>query len=138
MGWRLEEGALIPESRQLDRLTGLGAGYAAIALRNFSRTARSTSPLPPRHFWASMAGLVDTSVANVSVQHLVLMKSMLENGWDRVIMFWGSNGVAALREACVYWPARLPQELKASSHAKSLGLMVETWERENHFTLRMD
>jgi len=141
MGWRREFGrdgdsqkAFIPEQKHYDRMIGLGAGYAAIALRNFSK-AKLINPYPPVHFWESLAHIINTEPGNVQPTHLVLLKSMLENGVDRFILFFGATAIAALRKSVVELPSRLPAELAEKSATKSLLLLADDWRKDKKFNL---
>ena len=149
MGHRLESEtntagsakSLIPPSRQLDRLSGLGAGYTSISLRNFSRS-KMINPYPPRLFWTALTGLLTTPAPNIEVGHVALVKAMLETGYERIMLFWGNAGVALLREAGIHWPARLIADPKIrvkegiAAAVKGMEVMIENWERENHFDLK--
>lgn len=132
LGWRTEhvsdsKKAFVEEQKQYDRLTGLGVGYASIALRNFSK-ARLQNPWPPRHYWESLANIANTPPADVQTSHLILLKSMLENvARDRFVLFYGAAGIAALRQAVVAFPASLPRELQEKPAARALVLMAESW-----------
>jgi nucleoporin GLE1 len=140
LGWRTTEDpstgrkAYVPEQQQYDRLVGLAAGYAAISLRNFSKS-RNQNPFPPKHFWASLGYIVNTPPEQVQVTHLLLLKSLLEGSVERVVQFWGATGVAALRLALVVFPERLPGELRSHSTAKALGVLREKWARDMRFHL---
>jgi nucleoporin GLE1 len=144
IGWRTEkitdEGAnsqraFVTEQRQYDRLTGLGVGYASIALRNFSK-AKAKNPWPPTNFWSSLAHVVNTPVSEVQISHLILLKSMLEhNAIDRFVLFFGAAGVAALKQAVVEFPRALPKELRDKPVTKALVLSVDAWKKEKHFSL---
>lgn len=141
MGWRREFSngtedakSFVPEQRQLERLTGLGAGFAAIALRNFSKT-KLRNPYPPHNFWTALSSIVNCPPESVEQGHLVLLKNMVEGGWERIILFWANVGVAALRESCVDFPMRLPPALRQTPACRGVGLMVEGWERDKDFRL---
>ena len=146
MGWRAEQTAdntktFIATSRHIDRLTGLAAGYTSIALRNFSRSRTLTNPYPPSNFWTSFAGILATPKTNISVEQVVMVKAMLEVGWERVIMFWGGAGVGLLRAGGVDWVAGLMGDEGVRgkegmvSAVRGLEVMVEGWRREGKFTL---
>ncbi|KAG9779504.1 mRNA export factor GLE1 [Exophiala dermatitidis] len=140
LGWRLEklnddQKAFVNENKQYDRLTGLGVGYASIALRNFAK-AKVQNPWPPTNYWSSLAHIVNTPPDQVQMSHLIVLKSMLEhNAIDRFLLFFGAAGIAALRQAVVDFPRSLPRELQEKPVAKALGLMVEAWKKEKHFSL---
>ncbi|EXJ77741.1 hypothetical protein A1O3_09970 [Capronia epimyces CBS 606.96] len=140
LGWRLEKlsdekKAFVTENKHYDRLTGLGVGYASIALRNFSK-AKVQNPWPPVHYWSSLAHIVNTPASEVQTSHLILLKSMLENNAvDRFVLFFGAAGIAALRQAALDFPRSLPRELQEKPVSKALGLMVESWKTEKHFSL---
>lgn len=132
LGWRKESvsndtKAFVGEQKQYDRLTGLGVGYASIALRNFARS-RLINPWPPRHYWTSLANIANTPPAEVQTSHLILLKSMLENiARDRFVLFYGAAGIAALRQAVVAFPASLPREMQEKPAARALMLLGDSW-----------
>lgn len=140
LGWRLDglpdgKKVFVSENKQYDRLTGLGVGYASIALRNFSK-AKARNPYPPHHYWASLAHIANTPPEQVQTSHLILLKSMLENNAvERFVLFFGAAAVAALRTAVVDFSAKLPSEVKQRPSAKALNLMVESWKTEKNFQL---
>ncbi|KAJ9621815.1 hypothetical protein H2204_011731 [Knufia peltigerae] len=140
LGWRLDnvsddKKAFVTENKHYDRQTGLGVGYASIALRNFSR-AKMSNPWPPTHFWSSLALIVNTPPSEVQISHLTLLKNMLENNAvERFLLFFGAAGVAALRQAVVEFPRKLSRELQEKPITKAMALMVEAWATEKHFRL---
>lgn len=140
LGWRLEtlsndKKAFVTEDKHYDRQTGLGVGYASIALRNFSK-AKISNPWPPVHFWSSIAHIVNTPPSEVQTSHLILLKSMLENNaMDRFVLFFGAPAIAVLRSATIEFPHSLPVELQEKPVAKALALVVEGWKKEKTFSL---
>ncbi|OAP54370.1 hypothetical protein AYL99_11471 [Fonsecaea erecta] len=143
LGWRLDritddpdsKKAFVNENKHYDRLTGLGVGYASIALRNFSK-AKVSNPWPPVHYWASLAHIANTPPQEVQISHMVLLKSMLENNAiERFVLFFGAAGVAALRQAAVDFPRALPKDLQDKPATKTLVLMVESLKKEKNFSL---
>lgn len=112
VGWRREGGGWMPEQLHHDRMTGLGAGFAAISLRDFSRT-HSVNPYPPRNYWTAMAKIVNTPAAEISATQCVVLKAMIENYEQRFIGFYGNAAVALLRVALVDFPARSPEKSPA-------------------------
>lgn len=142
LGWRTEfaqdgdaQKSFVLEQKQYDRLVGLGAGYASVALRNFSKSSL-TNPWPPYHFWESLSFIINTKPADVQTSHLLILKSMLENSVDRFVQFFGDEGVAVLRKATIDFPRSLPAEMQKGSAVKAIVLLVDTWKREKNFHLR--
>ena len=138
LGWRIEErnGArgFVPDQQHYDRMNGLGAGYAAIALRNFSKT-KLRNPYPPVHFWESLAGIVNVAPEQVTTTHLVVLRAMLENCTERFLLFYGNVGVAALRLSLVEFPGRLPGKVRDGAACKAVGLLVDGLRGERRFNV---
>lgn len=141
LGWRMEpqndpdKRAFVIEQRQHERMTGLGAGFSSIALRNFSKT-KLKNPFPPTHFWKAIASIINTPPQDVQTSHLLLLKSMLENNaTERFVLFYGSVAMAVLREALVEFPMRLPTKTQAEPACRSLTLMADALAKEKHFRL---
>lgn len=118
LGWWKENGTFIPEQVHNVRMTGLGAGYAAIALRDFSRSAMR-NPYPPSRYWQSMAAILNTP--QPSSTHYLVLKAMIENYESRFLTFYGSAARAALRLALVQFPERGSEHTVAASALKVLG-----------------
>jgi len=109
LGWKKDgPGGWIPEQAHIDRMKGLGVGYAAISMRDFSRS-NNTNPWPPRNYWSSLARILNTPPAEVSNTQCVVVRAMLETYEERFIGFYGSQAIAAMRKALVEFPARVPE-----------------------------
>ncbi|EZF77989.1 hypothetical protein H105_00844 [Trichophyton soudanense CBS 452.61] len=111
IGWFREEknGPFISAQLHEERMTGLGAGYAAIALRNFAKSPRQ-NPYPNSNFWKSLSYIVNVPPAEVQDTHLVVLTAMLRYSAPRIVNFWGDMGVLALRQAIVLFPAKLSRK----------------------------
>jgi len=83
--------------------TGLGAGFAAITLRDFSRSP-NPNPAPNTIWWASLARIVNLPADQVQPTHYVLVKTLVEDHVDRIGKIFGQAGVAAIRHAVVEFP----------------------------------
>lgn len=141
LGWRRKvendgdaEKVFINQQQQHDRVSGLGAGYASIALRNFSKTSL-TNPYPPYHFWESLSYIVNTDPAEIQQSHLYLLKFMLVDSLQRFLQFFGDEGIAALRKAFIDLPKRLPPEIRETNAAVSVIYLVDAWKTEKNFHL---
>lgn len=111
VGWkRRGPNAWMPETEHYDRQTGLAAGFAAISLRDFSKSKKE-NPCPMTHYWEAMAHIVNTLPSEMSNTQCVVLKAMIDHYEQRFLLFYGNAAIAALRLALVDFPA----------HAKSAG-----------------
>jgi nucleoporin GLE1 len=120
LGWRKEGGQWVDSQVHNQYMTGLGAGYAAISLRDFSKS-KNGNPYPPTKYWMSMAAIVDTPPEEASSTQYIVLKSMIENYEQRFLTFYGSAGRAALQVALVDFPGRAVESSPAVSTLKVLG-----------------
>ena len=123
VGWRKEGGRWIAEQYHIDRMTGLGAGFAAITLRDFSRVKRTT-PWPPTVYWTALARIVNTPAAEMSETQCYVLKAMIADNETKFLGFYGSAGIAALRCALVDYPSRIPKSTAASETLKVLAKTI--------------
>ncbi|KAI3336139.1 GLE1-like protein-domain-containing protein [Ustulina deusta] len=103
LGWRRARAGWTPEQQHIDRMKGLAIGYAAISLRDFSKSP-NTNPWPPSKYWTSLARVVNTPPAEISNTQCVVLRGMIEIYEERFIYFYGSAAIAALRFALVDFP----------------------------------
>ncbi|KAI0380873.1 GLE1-domain-containing protein [Hypomontagnella monticulosa] len=103
LGWRKTNGVWAPEQQHTDRMKGLGAGYSAIALRNFS-SSKNTNPWPPSKYWAAMARIVNTAPTEISNTQCIILRAIIESSEEKFIQFYGTAAIAALRKALVEFP----------------------------------
>jgi nucleoporin GLE1 len=134
IGWRIQEGRFVDEQRHSERMTGLGAGFAAISLRNFSKS-RLRNPFPPKEYWESLANIVNVPPTEVQQTHLIVLKSMVENAAERFILFFDAAAVAALRHALVSFPRTLPESLRTKPACKAVELLVGQLKKEKNLSL---
>jgi nucleoporin GLE1 len=141
-----ERKAYIPETQYYDRLVGLAAGWSSLSLRTFARprpTPTNPNPnparpvWPARNFWLSVAHIVNTPAGEIQIGQLVLLKTMLETGLERMVKYWGATAVAVLRRALVELPKEMPRNIAESSTVKAMGILREKWARERRFDLAM-
>lgn len=131
--WRTEQpnGPFVTRQAHEERMTGLGAGFAAIALRNFSKTSRE-NPYPNRNFWRALSYIVNVPPQEVQDTHVVVLSAMLRSSAERIVRFWGDLGVAALKHAIVTFPASLPQK---STSTGSLEILRDIYAREKNILI---
>ncbi|KAL7625521.1 hypothetical protein AAE478_004741 [Parahypoxylon ruwenzoriense] len=103
LGWKRSGSGWAPEQQHTDRMKGLGVGYAAISLRDFSKSP-NTNPWPPSKYWTTMARIVRTPPADISNTQCIVLRAMIEAYEERFIHFYGNAAIAALRNALVEFP----------------------------------
>ena len=105
LGWWKADDSWIPEQRHSERMAGLGAGYAAISLRDF-RNSRNDNPYPPSNYWKTISYLVNTPRAEIQPTHFYVLKALIDGYIPRFVDFYGHAGLVALRRALVEFPAQ--------------------------------
>ncbi|KAI2643139.1 GLE1-domain-containing protein [Xylaria nigripes] len=124
LGWRREGAGWAPEQQHIDRMKGLAVGYAAIALRDFSKST-NRNPWPPSKYWTSLARIVNTPPAEISNTQCVVLRSMIEHYEERFINFYGSAAIAALRSALIDFPQKAATKTPGMSGLLVLAQMLK-------------
>jgi len=131
LGWWKQNGQWIDEQSHMNRMMGIGAGFASVALRNFGKSTRQ-NPYPPRHYWAALARIVNTPPAEISNTQCLVLKAMIENYEQKFFQFYGDAAIAALRAALVEFPAKAPQKSPA---VNSLEVVAKSLKKETGLAL---
>lgn len=133
LGWWREEagGLFISEQGHLDRMTALGAGFSAITLRNFGKTARR-NPFPNTIFWTSITKILSIPPSEIQDTHITLLQPMLRSSEERILTFFGQFGLALLRKAIIELPAALQRKTMPINHLK---LLQEIYSRDKNIVL---
>lgn len=135
LGWKRDgEGDWVPEQTHNERMTGLGAGYAAISLRDFRKATSLRIPWPPYHYWQTMASIVSTPPEEASATQYNVLKAIIENSEGRFMELYGSAARAALRVALVDFPERALDQKSAA--VNSLKVLADKLERDQGLMLR--
>ena len=133
LGWKRDEnGAFVTEQRHSERMTGLGAGYASIALRNFDKS-KLKSPYPVYHYWRALANITNVPSDEATTTHFIVLKSLIENNEGRILDFFGNAGIVALRHAVIDFPARV--KIRDSVAAKSVALLRDVMQKNSKLYL---
>lgn len=122
LGWWRQEmpnGPFVSEQTHADRMTALGAGFAALTLRDFSKTPRQ-NPFPNYMFWQSLVKILSIPPAEIQETHIILLAAMLRFSGQRIIAFFGLPGGVLLRKAIVELPNSLPRQSMAVNKLKLL------------------
>ncbi|EEY18017.1 predicted protein [Verticillium alfalfae VaMs.102] len=112
-------------------MTGLGAGFAPISLRDFSKASKK-NPYPPSHYWTAMAKIVNSPPALISNTQYTVLKAMIDGHETRFLQFYGNAAIEALRTALVEFPKKAP----ATSHtAQALQVLGQVLQRDSGLAL---
>lgn len=130
IGWWKSEGSWVAEQRHIERMTGLGVGYAAICLRDFSK-APNPHPYPPTNYWKSMSYIVNTPSAEAQTTHFIVLKAMVEGYVPKFVRFYGHAALVALRKALVEFPLQATK----SPARDAVSIMPQTLQRDLRVTL---
>lgn len=121
LGWKKDGTQYITEQQHSDRMIGLGAGFAAISLRDFSRTSK-INPFPPTNYWTALARIINTPAGETSNTQYIVVRAMIMNYEQRFLTFYGNAALSALQLALVEFPKRAPA---GASAAASLATLAE-------------
>lgn len=133
LGWWREEagGPFVNEQTHMDRMTALGAGFAALTLRNFGKTQRR-NPFPNTMFWTCLRKITLIPPAELRDTHISLLHAMLRGSSGRILEFFGQYGLALMRKAIIDLPAAVPKQTMAVNQLK---LLKETYARDRNVLL---
>ncbi|KKK24404.1 RNA export mediator Gle1 [Aspergillus ochraceoroseus] len=133
LGWWREspDGPFVSEQGHADRMTALGAGFAALSLRNFGKTARK-NPFPNTLFWYSMQKILNIPPSEIQETHMTLLSAMLKSSAERIVGFFGHIGVALMRKAIVELPNNFTRQSMAVSQLK---LLQDLYRREKNIII---
>ncbi|KAG9245232.1 GLE1-like protein-domain-containing protein [Calycina marina] len=106
LGWKNLEGRWYTEEGHMTRMKGIAIGYAAISLRDFSRT-KFKNPWPPSNYWASLSSILNTPGNEASKTQIAVLEAMIRGFTTKFIGFYGTAGLAALKLALIDFPAKV-------------------------------
>lgn len=115
LGWKKINGQYIHADAHAQRMIGFGAGFAAICLRDFSRSAKLKHPYAVANYWQAMASIVATPQQHISRTQCYVLKAMIDDYEEKFLGFYGAAALAALQVATVHFPARLAVQNEASA-----------------------
>ncbi|RBR08695.1 uncharacterized protein FIESC28_10149 [Fusarium coffeatum] len=125
IGWKKDGPSWITEQSHNDRMTGLGAGFASLSLRDFSKSSKK-NPYPPTNYWKALAYIVNTPPNETSNTQYVVLRSMIQGHEQRFLGFYGNAALAALRLALVEFPKKAPQNATAAGSLAALADVLKT------------
>ncbi|CEI39077.1 Nucleoporin GLE1 [Fusarium venenatum] len=125
IGWKKDGPSWITEQSHNDRMTGLGAGFASLSLRDFSRSSKK-NPYPPTNYWKALAYIVNSPPNETSNTQYVVLRSMIQGHEQRFLNFYGNAALAALRLALIEFPKKAPQNASAAGSLAALADVLKT------------
>ena len=107
LGWVREskdQGAsYMSEEQHGSRMAGLAAGYAAISLRDFSKSSLK-NPWHPTHYWQTIASIVATPPNERSITQYLVLHALIDGFEATFLKFYGNAARAALHVALIAFP----------------------------------
>ena len=126
LGWKRDGPAnWIPEQNHNDRMAGLGAGFASISLRDFSKASKK-NPYPPTHYWRAFSAIVNCPAGETSNTHFVVLRAIIEGHEQRFLNFYGNAAMAALRLALVEFPKKGAEHSSAAGSLRALAEILKS------------
>ncbi|GAB1726998.1 hypothetical protein NU195Hw_g3852t1 [Hortaea werneckii] len=108
LGWWTENDAFLSEELHYQRMRGLGAGFSALTLRDFSRSA-NPNPAPNRLWWEALARILNLPPGHPQLTHYVLVKALLADHVPRILQIFAAAGKAVIRKATAEFPQKGPR-----------------------------
>lgn len=128
IGWRrneLHKDVYINPSEHYSRQMGLAAGFAAMTLRDYSKSKKA-SPYPMSHYWEAFAHIVNTGFEELSTTQCIVLKALIEHYEQRILLFYGNAGMAALSLALVHLPANAKASGRSTASVDTLSVLCKT------------
>lgn len=129
IGWWAEGGGFIKEASHYQRMIGLGAGFSAITLRDFTRS-RNANPAPNRLWWEAMARILNLPPGQPQRTHYVLVQALVKDHVPRIMQIFGFAGKAVLKKAIYDFPQHGPKSergeiISEASAVEALHLVLQ-------------
>ncbi|CAG8023221.1 unnamed protein product [Penicillium nalgiovense] len=121
LGWwrSADSGSWVSEQVHMDRMTALGAGYAAMTLRNFAKSPRR-NPFPNTMFWVSIHKILAIPPSELQETQIALLAALLRSSGERILGFFGQYGLAMMHYVIVDLPRKLGRETMAVTQLSTL------------------
>jgi nucleoporin GLE1 len=111
----------------LQMATGVGAGYAALSLRQFSG---KNPAVPMADYWRAVAFICNTPSEALYPGHFMCLKGLLRDFIKKFLTFYGAPAKAVVRRATRSLPDRAPRERPGMKDAADIvRTMPDTWKR---------
>jgi nucleoporin GLE1 len=115
LGWLREDGEWAPSQKHFDKVNGICIGWAAITLRDFSRSKEQNAFPPNPFYWRAMACIVNTPAIGITETHSVALRGLIDRYAKSFVKFFGAQGIIALRNAVVTYTSKAPPSSAADA-----------------------
>lgn len=111
-------GPYLSEEMHGGRMAGLAAGYAAICLRDFSKS-KLNHPFPPTNYWQTIGRIVATPPDQRSITQYMVVRSLIDGFEATFLKFYGNMARACLAHALINYPrgASAPNSVVDERHS---------------------
>ncbi|KAK0116534.1 hypothetical protein ONS95_013548 [Cadophora gregata] len=121
LGWRKGDNGWVSDQEHQDRMRGLGAGYAALCLRNYTKSQSRVNPWPPSHYWNAMGILICTPPQERCTTQVLVLTALIDGYEKKFLEFYGDMAKCALRAAVIDFPNTCPEKTAAVQTLSVLG-----------------
>jgi nucleoporin GLE1 len=133
LGWAKDfNGQWVDRQVHFERMTGLGAGFAALSLRNLTKS-RNDNPFPNSEYWKALAWVAGVTPDQATETHFVLLKAIVENSEARFVSFYGNHALSAYKKALVELPSQIQ---KHSAASRATAVMADVFAKDHHLHLK--
>ncbi|ORY15603.1 GLE1-like protein-domain-containing protein [Clohesyomyces aquaticus] len=122
LGWMILSGVEPTANVYNQRMSGLGAGFAAMSLRSFSGKVPAISV---SDYWLAIASICNTPPEALYGGHFMLLKGLTKDYANKFVIMYGRQATAVLRRAVIDLPARAPA--RAQDTAKVIDVLPDVW-----------
>jgi nucleoporin GLE1 len=119
LGWSREGGKWVSPTHHFEKLNGLACGWAALTLRDFSKS-REKNPLPAWRYWRSIAFILNVPPAQITQSQGVILKGLIEHYAQHFCKSFQQSALNALRMAII----QRPREAAAAGNTALEGVVV--------------
>lgn len=128
LGWLDKHGLTANSYGQ--RMLGMGWGFAALSLRQFS--GRSPA-IAMAEYWRAVVSICNTPSNDLHAGHFMVLKGLLRDFVKKFIAYYGAQAMGVLRRATKELPARAPKRIADS--ADVVKVLADRWEKSERITI---
>lgn len=130
LGWKKIHGEDPQVSVYHQYMMGLGCGFAALSLRQFSG---KTPAVPMAEYWRALASICNTPSEYLYGGHFKVLQGLLRDYAKKFLLFYGAPARGILRKATVDLPARAPP--RAVDTANLVAVLKDGWLKNEKISL---